>query len=419
MRFVGMAALCVCGLFLVSVSGRPLLWGSVFFDIIHMENGGTITGEIEEEDDDYVVVKTKAGRLKISRERIKKIERGTPEEIFRSRLAELEEGDVDGHFKLGLWAKSVGLSEQARRMFKYVLELDPENEFAHIELGHRRLNGRWVTEEEFYRANGYVKYKGRWVPKEDAEKLKAGYVRWGDEWITKEELEMAKKGYRRLGNKWVTEEEYYRAKGYVKYKGRWMPRAKAERLKRKEKERQERLRLLRLKKQIKESLKIECTFVNDATKEQLEKFANIVREAARRIWHMTGGGVLIEEAHITDKSRRGRVVVLVNTGRTVPGPKGGTVYGYASGGRMYVSGECFVATFVHEFGHAFFGLPDHYGTQIICIMNASEGAKYMRYWFCDSCWQKLERKYPGLRRPKDEKERFGEPPEVKITITDN
>jgi len=405
MRFVGLCA---------------LLFSAVLVaDIIHIEGGGTITGKIVEEDEDYVVVKTKAGKLKILKERIKKIERGSVEEIFAKRLEELKEGDIEGYFKLGLWAKSVGLKEQARRLFKTVLEMDPENEFAHIELGHKRLRGRWVTEEEFYKAKGYVRYKGQWLPKEDVEKLKAGFVRWGEEWIRKEELEMAKKGYRRLGGKWVSEEEYYRAKGYVKYKGRWMPKAKAERLKRKEKERQERLKVLRLKKQIKGVIKLECTFVNDATREQLEKFAKIVREAAKRIWNMTGGGVLIEEAHISDKSRRGRVVVLVNTGRTVPGPKGGTVYGYASGGKMFVAGECFVATFVHEFGHAFFGLPDHYGTKIICIMNASEGAKYMRYWYCDSCWKKVVSKYPGLRRPKDENETFGEPPEVKITITDN
>ena len=232
MRLFMAVALLVCGVLLA--------------DIIHLENGRSISGEIVEEDEDYVVVRTKAGKLKISRERIRKIERGSPAEIFAKRLEELEEGDVEGHFKLGLWAKSVGLEKQARQMFEYVLKLDPEHEFAHIELGHRRLEGRWVTEEEYYRAKGYVRYKGRWVPKADAEKLKAGFVRWRGEWIKKEELEMAKKGYRRLKGKWVSEEEYYRAKGYVKYKGRWMPKAKAERLKRKEKEREERLRLLRL-----------------------------------------------------------------------------------------------------------------------------------------------------------------------------
>ena len=226
-------------------------------------------------------------------------------------------------------------------------------------------------------------------------------------------------GGRTITGEIVEEDEFYKAKGYVKYKGRWMPKARAERLRRKEKERQERLRVLRLRKQIKGVIKLECTFVNDATRQQLEKFANIVRVTARRIWHMTGGGVLIEEAHINDKSRSGRVVVLVNTGRTVPHPKGGRVYGYASGGKMFVAGECLVKTFVHEFGHAFFGLPDHYGTEIICIMNAGKGAKYMRYRFCDSCWKKVVSKYPGLRHPKSENESFGEPPEVKITITDN
>jgi len=394
-----------------------LLCAVVLGDIIYLSSGGFVEGEIVDEDEDRVVVKTKFGEIPIPRERIARIERGTNEEIYKKRLKELKGDDTEGHFELGLWAKHMGLASYAKERFRYVLKLDPNHEFARLELGYRRLEGKWVSEEEYYISKGFVKYKGEWVEKEVAERLKAGFVRYGDEWVRKEDLAKIKQGYRRLKGKWVPEEEYYKAKGYVKYKGKWMKPEKAERLKKKEEERKKRLELLRLMKQIKGTVKLKCSFKDDAEQRHLERFAEIVKKAAAILWDMTGGGFYLEQAEIYDKARDGDCVILNLDGNTVPGPGGRTVYGYASGGKFYVGGKCYVATFVHEFGHAKFGLPDHYGTQIVCIMNASEGAKYMKYTFCDSCWDKVSRRYPGLKRPSKIGEDFGEPPETKIIIT--
>ncbi|MCX7704112.1 MAG: hypothetical protein N2234_08475 [Planctomycetota bacterium] len=395
------------------------LYAIIFADIVYLESGGFVEGKIVEEDDDRIVIESKiGGRVELRKERIARIDRGTNEEIFKKRLEELKPDDIEGHFELGLWAKHMGLINKAKERFRYVLEKFPDHEFARAEMGYRKLQGKWVSEEEYYTAQGYVQYEGEWVKKEDAEKMRAGFVQWGDEWVKKEDLEKIKAGYRRLGDKWVTEEEYYKAKGYVQYEGRWMPPEKAEKMKQAAEERKKQLELLKLKNQIKGSIKLKCSFAEDAEERHLQRFGEMVKKAAKIIWDMTGGGIWLEEAEIYDKAKDGDCVVLNNDGNTVPGPGGRTVYGYASGGKFYVGGNCYIATFVHEFGHAKFGLPDHYGTQIVCIMNAGEGAKYMKYIFCDGCWDKVNKRYQGqLKRPSKEDEDFGEPPETKVIIS--
>lgn len=394
--------------------------GIVVADIVYLSNGGRVKGKIVEEDDEFVVVETeKFGRVKIEVERVSRIERGTDEEIYQQRLKRLDEDDLDGHMELALWARSVGLEERAKERFRHILRLDRDNYYARRELGYHRLDGEWVSEREYYTAKGYVRYEGRWIPKADADMLKAGYVRYGEEWVKKEHLDKIRRGYRLLNGKWVSKEEYYRSKGWVEYDGRWMSKEKAARLKRREEERRARLERMRLAKQIKDAFKIKCTFVNDAARSDLERFGGIVQKASERIWDMTGGACFIEEATITDKAKDGFVVVLNNNDNKVQTSGGKTVYGYCSGGRMYVGGNCFLATFVHEFGHAKFGLPDHYGETVICIMNASSGAKYMRYWYCDNCWKKVDGRYGNsLKRPSKPDEDFGEPPETKVIIVD-
>jgi hypothetical protein len=93
---------------------------------------------------------------------------------------------------------------------------------------------------------------------------------------------------------------------------------------------------------------------------------------------------------------------------------------------MFVGGKCLILTFVHEFGHAKLGLPDHYGEQVDCIMNAGDGAKHMKFMYCTSqsrgkqgCWDTIISKYPGLKYPSKPGEDFGEPPQTRIVIQDN
>jgi tetratricopeptide (TPR) repeat protein len=394
-------------------------------DIIYLNTGGIVKGQIVDEDPDQVIVKTRFGEIPVDKDDIDFIERGTDEEIFQQRLKKIKEGDSDAYVELGGWAQTVGLKEEALKMFRKAIEIEPEHYFARTELGHRKYKGEWLSDDEYNKAIGLVKYEGEWVTKQDAEKLKAGYVRYGDDWIKKEDLEMARKGYRKLDGEWVTKDEYYKAKGFVKYKDKWVKPEQLEKIKRAEEERARREKLLKLSKQIKMAFKIRCSFEPDARTEHLEHFGKIVQKASETIWDMTGGGIYIAEAQIYDKKSDGDCVVK-NLDQNKVQHGGRTVYGYASAGKFFVGGKCLLLTFVHEFGHAKFGLPDHYGEQVDCIMNAGDGAKHMKLTYCtgqtrgkQGCWETILKKYPGLKRPTEIGQDFEEPPETKIIIQNN
>ena len=402
------------------------LAGVASADIIYLNTGGVIKGEIIEEDPDRIIVKSKFGEIPVSTDDIDFIERGTDKEIFEKRLKKVRKDDANAYIELGGWAQSVGLKNEARRMFEKAIEIEPESYFARTELGHRKHQGKWLTEDDYNKAIGLVKYEGKWVTKEDYQKFEAGFVKYGDEWIKKEDLEMAKKGYRKLGSKWVTKDEYFKAKGYVKYKDKWVKPEQLEKIKKAEEARKRREKMLKLSKQIKKAFVIKCSFIPDAQKSHLEWFGKLVQKASATIWDMTGGGVYIAEAHIYDKKQDGDCVVKNLDQNKVVGPGGRSAYGYASGGKFYVGGKCLLLTFVHEFGHAKFGLPDHYGEKVDCIMNAGDGARHMKLTYCTSqtrgkqgCWDSIIKKYPGLKRPTEIGQDFDEPPETKIIITNN
>jgi len=403
-----------------------VLTGVAGADIIYLNTGGVIKGESVEEGPDKYVVKTKYGPIPVNRDDVDFIERGTDKEIFQQRLKKLKKDDADACVELGGWAQSVGLAEEARQMFEEAVKLNPDHYFARTELGHHKHQGKWMNEDEYNQAIGLVKYEGKWVTKEDYQKLEAGFVNYGDEWIKKEDLEMARKGYRKLGGKWVTKDEYFQASGYVKHKDKWIRPEQLEKIKKAEEEQARREKMLKLSKQIKKAFTIRCSFEPDAQKEHLEWFGKLVQKASATIWDMTGGGIYISEAQIYDKKSDGDCVIKNLDQNKVVGPGGRSAYGYASGGKFFVGGKCLLLTFVHEFSHAKLGLPDHYGEQVDCVMNAGDGAKHMKLTYCTSqtrgkqgCWDSIISKYPGLKRPTEIGQDFEEPPETKIVTTDN
>jgi tetratricopeptide (TPR) repeat protein len=223
-------------------------------DIIYLNTGGVVKGQILDEDEDRVIIKTTCGEIPVNRDNIDFIEKGTDREILEQRLAKINKTSTDSYFDLGLWAQSVGLEKEALELFRRAIELEPDNVFARQELGHRKHQGKWLTRDEYNAAIGLVKYAGEWVTKEDAEKLKAGYIRYGDEWLKKEDLEMARKGFRKLDGKWVNEEEYYKAKGFVRYGNKWVTQAEHEKFKKQDEERARQEKSLQLSKQIQSPL---------------------------------------------------------------------------------------------------------------------------------------------------------------------
>jgi len=139
-------------------------------DVIHLENGNSVDGEIVKETDKHVKLKTPAGNITFKRSDIVRIERkASPFQQYKREAAELKDDDSVGHYFLGLWCKDNGLRKQAEQEFLKTIAANPDHADARKELGHVMHAGKWMTEEEAMKAKGFEKYEGRWVTRHEAE----------------------------------------------------------------------------------------------------------------------------------------------------------------------------------------------------------------------------------------------------------
>ncbi len=137
-------------------------------DEIVLRNGGRLTGEIVSQDEKRVVIDTGPGQIVVPRSQVARVTGGSSAiATYRARAARLDERDTAGWLALARWAKQNGLSTQAREAWNHVLSIDPQNTPAHLGLGDVQVAGQWLSEDEAFRARGFVQFEGRWVRPED------------------------------------------------------------------------------------------------------------------------------------------------------------------------------------------------------------------------------------------------------------
>ncbi len=165
---------------------------SALADVIWLETGNKISGEIVEETETQVIVRTRFGvRHAIDREEIVKIERESdPREAFRKRFEAVDSTDADGYVEVGRWAEEHGLKEQARKAYLKAIEIDPDHEAARAALGHRKYRGRWYDEEGYKKAvEGLVRWNGKWVTPAEKAFYERGFTKnEKGEWVRPEDL---------------------------------------------------------------------------------------------------------------------------------------------------------------------------------------------------------------------------------------
>lgn len=116
--------------------------------VIVLTDGTELTGEIIEETDDAVVIRSAFGRSTIQKSRIKEIKRGQNplREEFEDRYARAADS-VSKLFQVAQWALENNLVVEHRRALGKVIELDSNHMGARKALGHARLDGTWVDEQ--------------------------------------------------------------------------------------------------------------------------------------------------------------------------------------------------------------------------------------------------------------------------------
>jgi hypothetical protein len=133
-------------------------------DEVFLKSGGRLSGRIVSRSATTVEVDVGAGRIAVPASSVVRIEEG------RSALQEYEEragrvpaADAAGWVALGDWASAQGLGSQAREAYHRALSAAPDDPRANAALGNVQVGGRWVSEEDSYRAQGYVRFEGEWI----------------------------------------------------------------------------------------------------------------------------------------------------------------------------------------------------------------------------------------------------------------
>jgi hypothetical protein len=152
------------------VSGLLLLPTALLADEVFLKGAGTISGRIVEQTDTMVTVDLGSGVMGVPMSHVDHIVKArSPLDDYDDRAGKLAPGDVNGWRELGKWAGQQGLETQSRSAYEKVLTVAPNDPEAREALGFVQLNGGWVTEEESYRARGYVKYENEWMMPAEAQ----------------------------------------------------------------------------------------------------------------------------------------------------------------------------------------------------------------------------------------------------------
>ena len=135
-----------------------------FADEIFLKSGGRLSGRIVNRTTATIEVDIGAGRITVPTSSVLRVEEGRSAlQEYEERAGRIPATDVDGWLALGEWASAMGLGSQAREAYHRVLSASPGDPRANAALGNVQMDGRWVSEDDSYRARGYVMYEGQWI----------------------------------------------------------------------------------------------------------------------------------------------------------------------------------------------------------------------------------------------------------------
>ncbi len=148
----------------VFVLAAAILPRAAAADEVYLKGGGRLSGRIVSRTESTIEVDVGAGRIGVPASSVLRIVEGrSPLHEYEDRAGRLAAGDVDGWVALAEWASAQGLGTQAREAYHRALAASPDDPRANEALGNVKMGGRWVSEDESYRARGYVQYEGEWI----------------------------------------------------------------------------------------------------------------------------------------------------------------------------------------------------------------------------------------------------------------
>lgn len=150
-------------------------------DIVYLKTGGVMRGLIKTADDSAdktsVTMNLLSGaEVELTVEHISSRQlRPLKFEEYEVRAESLPD-TLKAHWELAEWCREQKLDEQREIHLEIVLVIDPKHRQAHYGLRHTFYREQWMTREEYDQtriADGFVKYKGKWVQADKLESVKS------------------------------------------------------------------------------------------------------------------------------------------------------------------------------------------------------------------------------------------------------
>ncbi len=151
--------------------------GPVAADVVHLNNGRKFEGVIAEVGAERVLVRFEFGDLAVPRRLVARVEKGSSAllefEARRTTLAGRPEARAEDWLELARWALAAGLEHAAAQAALTAVQLDPELAGAAALLGQLgylqdETSGQWLRYEEAMSRKGYIQFRGSWMPGSEA-----------------------------------------------------------------------------------------------------------------------------------------------------------------------------------------------------------------------------------------------------------
>lgn len=151
--------------------------GAAWGDLIKLKNGGELRGRIQQRrtgpaENQPTTIRTLSGALVVvDPAEIEFVTRRSLKvEHYESR-ARATPDTVEDQWELAEWCRRNRLTTQRDEHLERVVELAPDHEEAHRALGHMLQDGEWTSRDAIMKAQGYVKYRGRYVSAQELESI--------------------------------------------------------------------------------------------------------------------------------------------------------------------------------------------------------------------------------------------------------
>jgi hypothetical protein len=142
-------------------------------DIVHLRNGSHVEGEVSpgSHPGSLKVTMDRGMELEFAEKDVQQVEpKKSPLKEFEERLAALPSEDIDGLLLLAEWCRERKLRSCEEKIYKRVLELDPNDPVARRELGFAVFKNRWVKEADLRNKHGLVQFRGDWMTPDEKER---------------------------------------------------------------------------------------------------------------------------------------------------------------------------------------------------------------------------------------------------------